>query len=210
MNAEIKQQILKYKIVSIVRGIQKDSLIPVMDALCRGGIRCVEITLNTPGALQMIQQAKEAYGSRMLVGAGTVMDKPSAVNAVFAGADFILSPVLDLEVIEVCHSYSRVAVPGIMTPTEAQTAWKAGADIIKLFPAASLGTDYVRNLLGPMSELDIMAVGGISADNLTAFLENGVRCFGIGGELVNKKLAAAHDFESITHRARTFVELVQQ
>lgn len=208
MNAQIKQQILKHKIVSIVRGISKDSLVPVMDALCRGGIRCVEITLNTPGALQMIQQAKEVYGSRMLVGAGTVMDKPSAVNAVSAGADFLLSPVLEPEVIEVCHSYSKAAVPGIMTPTEAYHAWKEGADIIKLFPASSLHMDYVKNLLGPMNRLDIMAVGGVSQSNLRAFLDSGVCCFGIGSELVSRKLVKEKDYESIAKKAQTFMELV--
>lgn len=202
MNTHTKQELIEKKIIAIIRGITEEHLPAVIDALIVGGIHCIEITLNTPNALKMIQFAKESYGSKITVGAGTVLDKTSAVNAVNAGADFILSPLLDLEVIEVCHAYSKTAVPGVTTPTEAFTAWKAGADIVKLFPAASLGADYLKNLMGPLNNLDIMAVGGITSDNIKLFYEAGASCFGIGNELVNSRLAGNGDFQIITETAR--------
>lgn len=204
MNAQVKQTLMDRKLISIIRGISPEQILPVIAALIQGNIHCIEITLNTPGALQMIQKAKEHYGSQITIGAGTVLDKASAVSAIFAGADFLLSPLLDTEVIETCNAYSRASVPGVATPTEAFTAWKAGADIIKLFPAASLGSAYIKNLKGPLDNLDIMAVGGISLNNIREFYTAGASCFGIGSELINSHKIQNHNYSVITQAALQF------
>lgn len=201
-----RQQLLDYGITAILRGITPAQVSRTVEALLAGGIQSVEITLNTPGALKMIEQVKELYGSRMLVGAGTVLDKQAAAQAVMAGADFILSPVLDVQVIELCHAYSRASVPGVMSPTEIYTAQSAGADILKLFPAGALGPDYVRLIQGPLNGLALMGVGGITIQNIRSFHAAGVSCFGIGSELVNQTLLGKEDSKEITRRARLLRE----
>lgn len=205
MNATIKQQILTHKIVAIIRGIGEDMIIPTAEALYNGGIHCLEITLNTPHALRMIEQVKDCYADRLLIGAGTVLDGASTINAITAGADFILSPILSYDIIETCHRYSKTVVPGIATPTEAFHAWNAGADIVKIFPAASLGTSYIKNLKGPLNNIDIMAVGGINLGNISDFHLAGSHCFGIGSDLANTALIKNNDFDAITRLAKDYV-----
>ena len=170
MNLPVYQSLLKSGIVAIIRGIPSPSLLPVLQALQDGGVSNVEITLNTPGAFEMISQAKKRFGGRMTIGAGTVLDAPSACAAIDRGADFILSPTLDTEVIRVCNTYNKIAVPGVLTPTEALTAWQAGAPVIKIFPAGAMGPGYIKDLLGPLSQLCLMPVGGVNLENAAAFI----------------------------------------
>lgn len=210
MNLPLYQSLLQSGIVAIIRNIPASSLTPVLQALQEGGVSNVEITLNTPGALAMIAQAKKEFGSQMIIGAGTVLDAPSARAAIGQGADFVLSPTLDTEVIRVCNTYNKIAVPGVLTPTEALTAWQAGAPVLKIFPAGSFGPGYIKDLLGPLSQLCLMPVGGVTLENAAAFIRNGAAVLGVGSDLVDKKLAKEQNYSEITRRAKAFLEAVRQ
>lgn len=204
MRSEIVTTLLQEKVTAIVRGIPADKVCPVADALLAGGVRCIEVTFNTPGAADMIRALKKGYGDKMLVGAGTVLDTETCKTAIDAGADFILSPALNTAVITMCNRYGKVAVPGVMTPTEILTAMEAGAEIVKVFPAGSLGTSYIKDVLGPLNHAAIMAVGGVDADNAAAFFKAGAKCIGVGSALVSKALIEAGDYAAITARAKAF------
>lgn len=170
MVAELLRIISKYKLVAIVRGIEEKDVDKVVEALYQAGIRAVEIAMNTSGALRMIEAVKDKFGEKMLIGAGTVLDPESARNSIQAGADFILSPTLSLPVIEMCNRYSKLAVPGVLTPTEILTAWEAGAQLVKIFPARAFGPKYIRDIKGPLPQVEMMAVGGVSLENARDFL----------------------------------------
>lgn len=204
MKAEILSTLLKEKVTAIVRGIPADKVCPVAEALLAGGVRCIEVTFNTPGAADMIRALKRSCGDKMLVGAGTVLDTETCKTAIDAGADFILSPTLNTAVITMCNRYGKVAVPGVMTPTEILTAMEAGADIVKVFPAGTLGISYIKDVLGPLNHACIMAVGGVDADNAAAFFKAGAKCVGVGSALVSKALIDAGDYAAITARAQAF------
>lgn len=202
------EKIRESKVCAIIRGIPKDKIKPVVDALIKGGVTAVEVTFNTDGAEQMIRELKSLYGDELLIGAGTVLDPETAKDAISAGASFILAPTLNTEVIKLCLRYNVVAVPGVTTPTEALTAWESGARIVKIFPAGVLGANYIKQLKGPLPQIDMMVVGAVGAANLKDFFKAGASSAGIGGELVNKDLVAAGDYEEIERRASEFSRIV--
>lgn len=208
MSTEILHALYQSGVVSIVRGIEKASLLKTVEALRAGGITAVEITLNTPSALEMIAQVKEKFGSEMSVGAGTVLDAETARSAILSGADFVLSPTLDVGMIRMCLTYGKVPVPGVFTPTEALAAWQAGAPVIKIFPAGSVGPAYIKDLKGPLPQLRLMPVGGVSLDNAAAFIRSGAFALGVGSDLVNKAEVKAGNFEAITEKAKKFLQEV--
>ena len=205
---DILQKLGEYRLVSVVRGVKEDKALHTMEALYRGGIRAVEITMNTSGALRMLENIKKAYGDKMLVGAGTVLDPENAVHAIQAGADFVLSPTLSVRVIEACNRYSRLAVPGVLTPTEILTAWEAGAQLVKIFPARVFGPKYIQDIKKPLLQVEIMPVGGVSLKNAADFMKNGAYALGIGSALVNPEWTEQGEFEKITQAAATFVKIV--
>lgn len=207
MRTEIVDTLLKAKVTAIVRGIPADKLRRTADALYAGGVRTIEVTFDTPGAADMIRLLKAEYSDKMLVGAGTVLDTETCRTAILAGADFVLAPTLNTAVITMCNRYARVAVPGVMTPTEILTAIEAGADIVKVFPAGTLGSGYIKDVKGgPLKQANIMAVGGVNLDNCADFFRAGAACVGIGSSLVSKALIDADDYEAITARAKAFVQ----
>lgn len=206
MRAEIVKILLEARVTAIVRGIPAEALVKTADALLEGGVRCIEVTFDTPGAVEMIRTLKEKYAGRMLVGAGTVLDTETCRTAILAGADFILSPTLNTEVIRMCNRYGRAAVPGVMTPTEILTALEAGADIVKVFPAGALGAAYIKDVKGPLKQACIMAVGGVSLENTTDLFRAGASCVGVGSNLVSKALIQSGSFDGITERAKAFTE----
>jgi len=208
MVAKYLQKIGEYKLVSIIRGIEEKDLGKVVEALYAGGIRAVEITMNTSGALRMIESVKDTYGDKMLIGAGTVLDPETARNSILAGADFVLSPTLSIPVIELCNRYSKLAVPGVLTPTEILTAWEAGAQLVKLFPARVFGPKYIKDVKGPLPQIEIMPVGGVSLENAGDFIKNGAFALGIGSNLVNVKWVKEGQFDQITKTAEDFVSRV--
>lgn len=207
---EILNQIKANGICAIVRGTSAGQLKKIAEALLKGGVKTVEVTFNTPGAAGMIEQLAQEYGKEMVIGAGTVLDPETARVAILAGAKFVLSPTLNLKVIEICQRYSVVMVPGVATATEALTAWENGARIIKIFPAGVLGAKYIKQLKGPLPQIEMMAVGAVSSSNLGEFFAAGACSAGIGGELVSAALVDAGNFAEITQRAAHFVDIFKE
>jgi 2-dehydro-3-deoxyphosphogluconate aldolase/(4S)-4-hydroxy-2-oxoglutarate aldolase len=199
--AMILEDLKKAKIISIIRGIDREILPEVVQALYNGGIRAVEIAFNTPGAQGMLETAKEKFGGKMLIGAGTVLDAETARMAIAAGADFLLSPSLDEGMIKTCNRYDKVAVPGVFTPTEIVRAYEYGAKIVKIFPASVLGTQYIEQIKGPLGHVEMVAVGGITLENFRDYLAGGACCVGIGSALVSPKTTRGHDMGLITQNA---------
>ncbi|MDT4762779.1 bifunctional 4-hydroxy-2-oxoglutarate aldolase/2-dehydro-3-deoxy-phosphogluconate aldolase [Sphaerochaeta sp. PS] len=195
------------KVISIIRGIETQASLEVIKALYEGGIRCLEITMNTPGALAMITQARESED--LFVGAGTVLDMEDARKAIDAGAQFVLAPCLDVKVIAYCLDRDVLPIPGIFTPTELLLAHQSGAELLKVFPAGSVGPQYIKDLLGPFSGMKLLPVGGVSLENTAAFMKAGSFAVGVGSFLANPTLAKAGDFATIRQRAEQFVSLVQ-
>ncbi|MEW9122537.1 MAG: bifunctional 4-hydroxy-2-oxoglutarate aldolase/2-dehydro-3-deoxy-phosphogluconate aldolase [Thermotaleaceae bacterium] len=208
MNDSISM-IKKHKIVSIIRTDKDYEILPVVESLYKGGIRIVEVTLNTPNALESIKEIRKQFPD-MLVGAGTVLNTSDVEAAIASGANFLLAPTLDKDSILLANEEDVLIVPGVFTPTEAWQAYNYGAKIIKLFPVATLGSSYISDIHGPLPQLEIMAVGGINLDNAKEFLEKGSCSLGIGGSLVNNKDIAKKDFLSIEEKAKDFVEIAKQ
>lgn len=183
-------------------------MLQTLEALYKGGIRCIEITMDSPKALEMITLAKETYPDDMLIGAGTVLDEQTARSVILAGAEFVLSPTLSTKVIEVCNTYGKLAIPGVFTATEALTATQAGAQIVKVFPVSSVGPNYIKDLKGPLSQIRLMPVGGVDEKNAKAYLESGAFVVGVGSCLVSRKDVLAGDFETITKKATALIQEV--
>ncbi|UJF31662.1 bifunctional 4-hydroxy-2-oxoglutarate aldolase/2-dehydro-3-deoxy-phosphogluconate aldolase [Paenibacillus hexagrammi] len=195
------REIERTRIVAIVRGVKEAHIASVAEALFSGGVTVMEVTLNTPGALDMIKELQHRFGEKMYIGAGTVLDMEDAHKAVEAGASFLVTPNLDEDVIRWSVSQGIPIFPGAMTPTEVVKAWKAGATAVKIFPSASLGLAYIKELMGPLSQVPMMAVGGVTESNIKEFLELGCYGLGIGGSLINLKEIEAGNFSWITDKA---------
>ncbi|MFC7062158.1 bifunctional 4-hydroxy-2-oxoglutarate aldolase/2-dehydro-3-deoxy-phosphogluconate aldolase [Halobacillus seohaensis] len=194
------------KIVAIVRLDSTEHVKEIARSLYEGGIRIIEVTLNTPGALDSIKEIKHLYED-LVIGAGTVLDAESARSAILAGADFLLAPTLSEETIRMGNRYGVPVIPGVMTPTEALAAYEYGAKMIKVFPVSSLGPNFAKDLKGPMPFLEVMAVGGVSLDNVESYLEKGWNSIGLGGSLVNNQLVKDKNYQELTNRAKQFIEV---
>jgi 2-dehydro-3-deoxyphosphogluconate aldolase/(4S)-4-hydroxy-2-oxoglutarate aldolase len=197
-------------IVAIMRAKSSAQLIAAADAIKAGGVSVIEVTMTTPGALGVIEAAKTRYGEDVLFGAGSVLDPETARAAILAGADFIVAPTLNLDMVALCNRYSIPVMPGCYTPTEALTAWEAGADMIKLFPASVGGADLVKAILAPLPHLEIVPVGGVNLDTAADFIRKGAAALGVGSSLVNQKLLDANDLNKLTQRANAFITEVQK
>lgn len=192
-------------VIAIMRASSSGQLIAAADAIREGGVRVIEVTMTTPGALGVIAEAAARYGDEVLFGAGTVLDPETARAAILAGAGFIVAPTLNLRVIEMGHRYGIPVLPGCATPTEALTAWEAGAELIKLFPAEFGGPALVRAILAPLPQLELVPVGGVNLDNAAEFIRSGAAALGLGTALVNQKLLDAGDRVELTRRAAAFI-----
>lgn len=203
MNREMGMQVLEQtKIVVIVRGLEPEYIVSLGEALYQGGIRVMEVTLNSPGALDAIGTLQDKLGERMYVGAGTVLDVEDAERALEAGASFLVTPNTDEEVIRLAVQRGVPIYPGAMTPSEVVRAWKAGATAVKLFPTSSLGLPYLRELQGPLGHIPMIAVGGVKEDNIRQFMDAGCHAVGIGGSLVQLDDIRSGRLEGITEKAR--------
>lgn len=202
----ILSKILEYKVVSIIRGAEPADVLPIAHALYDGGIRCLEITLNSPNALQAIESVASAMGSLLSVGAGTVLDAASAKDAIAAGAQFIISPITDVATIHTTKELGAVSIPGAYTPSEIFTAFSAGGDIIKVFPA-SAGPGFIKEILAPLPHIPLMPTGGVNLQNIGEFRRAGAVAFGIGKSLVDtaQKIDAEY-LRQITARAKQFMQ----
>jgi 2-dehydro-3-deoxyphosphogluconate aldolase/(4S)-4-hydroxy-2-oxoglutarate aldolase len=172
-------------------------------------VRVIEVTMTTPGALQVIGEAVHKYADEVLFGAGSVLDSETARAAILAGAGFIVAPSLKVEVVELCNRYSIPVMPGCYTPTEMLTAWEAGADMLKLFPAEVGGPDLVKAILAPFPQFEIVPVGGVDLNTAGEFIRKGAAALGVGSSLVNQKLLDAGDMGELTRRAAAFIEQVR-
>jgi len=195
--------------LGIIRVKAASDLVRIAEALFTGGLSCLEITMTTPGALRAIEGAREEI-PQVLMGAGTVLDGPTARQAILAGAQFLVTPTVRLDVIEVGHRYGVPTVIGAMTPTEILTAWEAGADLVKVFPASVLGPRFLREVHGPLPQIPLVPTGGITADNAGEFIRAGAVAVCAGSWLVDKAALAEKRYEELVERARKFVTVVQK
>jgi 2-dehydro-3-deoxyphosphogluconate aldolase / (4S)-4-hydroxy-2-oxoglutarate aldolase len=204
------QRVLDCGIVAVVRFSAPEPLVQVVESLAAGGVTVAEVTFTVPGALDVIRAAKKQLGDRVLLGAGTVLDPETARAAILAGAEFIVAPSLNLDVIRVCRRYDKLVMPGAFTPTEVLTAWEAGADIVKVFPADVVGPAFFKALRGPLPQVKLMPTGGVDLGTAAEFLKAGAVCLGVGGQLVDPKAVAVGDFARITQTAKQYVEIVKR
>src|SRR6266516_7154169 len=185
------RQVLDCGIVAVVRSPDSQQLVEVARALADGGVTVVEITMSVPNALDVLRQVRQALGDRLLLGAGTVLDPETARAVLLAGAEFIVAPTLNLDVIRLCRRYDKVVMPGAFTPTEILTAWEAGADVVKVFPAEVVGPAFFKAVRAPLPQIRLMPTGGVDLTTAAAFLKAGACCLGVGGQLVDPKAVAA-------------------
>jgi 2-dehydro-3-deoxyphosphogluconate aldolase/(4S)-4-hydroxy-2-oxoglutarate aldolase len=187
------ETILETGVVAIMRARSADQLLVAAEAVLAGGVKAIEVTMTTPGALDVIRQAVNKFGDSVLFGVGSVLDPETARSAMLAGAQFVVCPTLNIKTIEICNRYSVPVMPGAYTPTELLTAWEAGASIVKVFPASAGGPAYIKAIKAPLPHIRLAAVGGVDLNNTADFIRAGVDIVGVGGELVSQKLLDAKD-----------------
>jgi len=203
---EVFEKMMESRVVAVLRKFDTSKVVPLAQALVEGGITAIEITMDTENALQAIADVRKALGKDIAVGAGTVLDPETGRAAMLAGAQFLVAPTLNVDLIRLGNRYGRMVVPGCMTPTEIQQACEAGADVIKIFPAGVVTANFFRNVLGPLDHITLMATGGVSIDNVKEYRAKGVDVVGVGGNLIDKEAIAAGQFEKITAYAAKLVE----
>jgi 2-dehydro-3-deoxyphosphogluconate aldolase / (4S)-4-hydroxy-2-oxoglutarate aldolase len=202
------KRILDGGIVAVVRSESSASLVNVVQALAEGGVTAAEITFTVPDAVEVIRQVRRAVGDAIVLGAGTVLDPVTARTAMLAGAEYIVSPIVNRDVIRLCRRYDIVVMPGAFTPTEVLTAWETGADVVKVFPADVGGPAYFRALRGPLPQVRLMPTGGVDLTTAESFLKAGACCLGVGGALVESKAIAAGDFTRVRDLASQYAAIV--
>lgn len=202
-------RVLDRVIVAVIRAESPDLLADVAEALLAGGVEVMEVTFTVPGAVQVLEKVAGKLGGRVLLGAGTVLDPETARAAILAGAEFIVAPSVNPQVIELCRRYSKLVMPGALTPTEIVAAWQAGADIVKIFPSELTGPKYLRAINAPLPQIRLMPTGGVNLDTASEYLRAGACALGIGGSLVEPQAVASGDLARIETLARKYVEIVK-
>ncbi|MCJ7642875.1 MAG: bifunctional 4-hydroxy-2-oxoglutarate aldolase/2-dehydro-3-deoxy-phosphogluconate aldolase [Candidatus Aminicenantes bacterium] len=198
--------ILDSKVIAVIRMADSRKLFKVIEAVRRGGIRAVEITMTIPGAIDIIRALAVEKPEGALLGAGTVLDARSADAVIKAGADFVVSPVLNLKMVRACRANDRFVAPGAFSPTEILTAWENGADVVKVFPATSLGPKFFKDIRGPLPHVRLMPTGGVNAENAKDFIEAGACCVAIGTALLDPKTIEQEDWDALARKARELVD----
>lgn len=204
------KRVVECGIVAVVRFADPGPLVDVVKALADGGVTVAEVTFTVPNALDVIREAKRQLGDRVLLGAGTVLDPETARAAFLAGAEFLVSPAVNLDVIRMARRYDKLVMPGAFTPTEIVAAWEAGADIVKVFPADIVGPAFFKAVRGPLPQVKLMPTGGVDLTTATEFLKAGAVCLGVGGQLVEPQAVANRDFSRITNLAKQYTAIVEQ
>jgi len=209
--AEVIKQIKDTGLIPVVRATSADEAMRAIDAIREGGVSVLEITMTVPGAVGVIEQLTKKYGSDVLVGAGTVLDAETARACMLSGAQFIVSPALNMETIECCRRYGLAVMPGALTPTEVVQAWTAGADLVKVFPAGALGgASYLKALKAPLPHIELVPTGGVSLKTAADFIKAGASALGVGADLVDLKAIRDGQASVITERAKQFVQIVRE
>jgi 2-dehydro-3-deoxyphosphogluconate aldolase / (4S)-4-hydroxy-2-oxoglutarate aldolase len=198
------------KIIAIIRAESKENLLSASEVIYKGGIKAIEITITTPNAFKIIEETKNKFKNEIIFGAGTVLDPETARIAILSGADYIVTPTLNIKTIKMCNRYDIPIICGSFTPTEMLTAWENGADYIKLFPANLSGPDFIKSILAPLPHLKIIAVGGVDITNISTFIKNGAVAVGIGSSLINQKILNENKMDELIKRAENFVNEVKK
>jgi 2-dehydro-3-deoxyphosphogluconate aldolase/(4S)-4-hydroxy-2-oxoglutarate aldolase len=208
---EVFNRMISEALIPVIRVSSAKEAIDVADALKEGGVSFLEITMTVQGAIDVIKELAQKYKDEIVMGAGTILDSETGRAALLAGAQFIVSPTLNLDLIQLSHRYSAVVIPGAMTPTEILTAWNAGADMVKVFPAAQLGgPEYLKAIRGPLPQILLVPTGGVNLQNAGAFIKAGATALGVGGELVDKKAIKDKKFNIITENARAYLKVIKE
>jgi len=208
--AETANAIRRGGVVAVVRTRESDRVVAIAEALLEGGLTAIEITMTVPGAVDVLRTLSGALGNRVLLGAGTVLDLETAKRVIDAGARFVVSPIFRRGMLEFCHEHDVAAAPGCFSPTEIFEAWEAGADFVKVFPAAALGPAYFRELRGPLPHLPIMPTGGVTLDNIAEWISAGAVAVGVDSPLLDPESIAHGHYGVITARASAFLAAVKQ
>lgn len=196
-------------VVAVIRLKDARKLRSVVDALIEGGVTAMEVTMTVPGAVGLIEQLAKDLPGGFQLGAGTILDPETARQVILAGATYLVSPTLNLKTIELAHRYDVAVMPGCFTPTEILTAWEAGADVIKVFPATTLGPGYIKDVKAPLPQIKLMPTGGVTLTNAGDWIKAGACAVGVGSNLVDARALEANDFAQIAENARTVVASVR-
>ena len=205
----VEQAFEQTGVIAIARGLGKEHLLPLLEALSQGGIRLAEVTLNSPNALELIANAKKRYAGRLHIGAGTVLNLAQAEAALEAGAEFLVTPNTDREVIALCVKRGVLIAPGALTPTEIEYALRCGSRYVKVFPSSAFGPRYFREVLARLNGAKLIAVGGVNVENAAEYLQNGAAGIGVGGSLCNRDRIMRGDLSGITEDAKKLVKLMR-
>ena len=208
---DVLKRLEEIGVIPVVRAASADEAVAVAEAIGEGGIPVLEITLTVPGAVGVIAELSKRFGDQVLVGAGTVLDPEAAGECIHAGAQFVVSPALNLQTIELCNREGIVILPGALTPTEVVTAWNAGADAVKVFPCSAVGgAKYLSALKAPLPQIRLVPTGGVSLATAKEFIAAGAWALGVGADLVNNEAIRSGDRESVISAARNYVRAVQE
>ena len=206
---EVLKKIVESGVVAVIRIKETRRLQKVIEAVRKGGVKAIEITMTVPNAVEIIRAMAVSKPDDIVLGAGTVTDVETAKAVIDAGAQFIVGPVLNLEIIKLCREHGIACMPGCYTPTEIFTAWQAGADVVKVFPATSLGPRYLKDIAGPFPQIKMMPTGGVSVDNVGEWITAGAIAAGIGSDLLDKKAIDEERYDVLTERAARMTENVR-
>ena len=207
---DVLKRIHEIGLLPVLRANSVSEALALAEAIEAGGVTALEVTMTVPGAIEVIRQLVRETQGRILIGAGTVLDPETARACMMAGAEFIVSPSLNIKTIEICRRYSVPVMPGALTPTEVLTAWEAGADVVKVFPCSALGgAKYLKALKAPLPQIELIPTGGVSLATATEFLAAGAFALGVGGDLVNPQAIADGKPELITQTAREYMTIIR-
>jgi 2-dehydro-3-deoxyphosphogluconate aldolase / (4S)-4-hydroxy-2-oxoglutarate aldolase len=209
MSKEVQEQLEAAGIIPVLRARSAKEALGVVEAMVAGGVTVIEVTMTVPGAIDVLKELKRSYGSKLLLGSGTVTDAAECAATIEAGAEFVVSPSLHMDVIAETKKRDKVSLPGALTPTEVITAWRAGADFVKVFPCSAMGgASYLKSLKAPFPYLRLVPTGGVTLQTAASFLEAGASALGVGADLVNLQALADGKPEIITNTARGYIEVI--
>src|SRR3984957_10773458 len=209
MSKEVEQQLEEAGLIPVLRARSAKEALGVVEAMVAGGVTVVEVTMTVPGAIDVLRELKRSYGNKLLLGSGTVTDAKECAATIEAGAEFVVSPSLHMDVIAETKAADKVSLPGALTPTEVITAWRAGADFVKVFPCSAMGgASYLKSLKAPFPFLRLVPTGGVTLQTAASFLEAGASALGIGADLVNVPALAEGKPEVITIAARAYLDII--
>ena len=208
---EILDRMTAEGLIPVIRVTSAKEAMDVAEAIQKGGVTSLEITMTVPGAIGVMRELTQRNKDAIVIGAGTVLDPETGRAALLAGAQFLVSPTLNLDLIRLAHRYGAAVIPGTMTPTEILKAWEAGADLVKVFPAAQLGgPDFIKAIRGPLPQIPLVPTGGVNLQNAGAFIQAGAAVLGVGGELVDKKAVKEKKFSVLTENTRSFLQVIRE